>query len=423
MKVLLRYLLVLTVFSAVNVLNAEVIIVPKDYDLIQDAVDEASPGDDIKVMAGIYTEHITMKDGVNLIGEGPDVTTLVAVQEGPPSAVITCSEDSVLSGFTITGARGKPGHAVMIKDVSPHLSNLIVRDNAYTGIGIHNAKASPLVENCSIHNNGGPGIANNYGASATIKGNDIFKNTRAGIGNVGSATVVIDNYIHENELAGIGTISCSGLVIKKNKIENNGGVEIAILAVEGAPPKKEALIEKNEINGSGGPPSIICENTSPFVRDNIITNRGSTGIMVIASSLIVSSNDISTDGPAGIYVKSGATPTIENNTILGGGIRGIVGDITQANLSNNQIKTDSMIGGMMGMGGGMMGGQYGPGNVPLQQGQTQETGGAFPSMSPFSGSPGASKTGSQGEKTQNAYDNNASSETESPVDNWFEGFQ
>jgi len=399
---------------------AKDIVVPRDYDLIQDAIDEAEPGDDVKVLPGIYTENVTMRDGINLIGSGPDVTTIVAVQEGPPGAVVYCSEDAIFEGFTVTGARGKPGHAIMVKDVSTRLRNLIVRDNAYTGIGIHNAKASPVVENCKIHNNGGPGIANNYGASATIKGNDIYGNTRAGIGNVGSATVVIGNYIHDNELAGVGTISCSGLVIRGNKIENNGGVEIAVLAVEGAPPKKEAIIEKNEINGSGGPPSIICENTSPFISDNVITNRGSTGIMVIASSVVIASNDISTDGPAGVYVKTGATPTIENNSILGGGVRGIVGDISEAQLSNNQIKTDGILGGGMMMGGGM--------GMPPGLGVTQSvdegdgpSGGAFPSMSPFSGSPGAAQT-PMSPAPHDSNDSNANTST-SPVDNWFEGFQ
>jgi len=420
MKKVILLVCAVLLLSAVSVF-AKTIVVPKDYDLIQDAIDESSPGDDVKVLPGIYTENVTMKDGVNLIGSGPDLTTIVAVQEGPPGAVIYCSEDAVLKGFTVTGARGKPGHAIMVKDVSTRIINLIVRDNAYTGIGIHNSKASPVVEGCKIHNNGGPGIANNYGASATIKGNDIYGNTRAGIGNVGSATVVVDNYIHDNELAGVGTISCSGLVIRSNKIESNGGVEIAVLAVEGAPPHKEGLIEKNEINGSGGPPSIICENTSPSIIDNIITNRGSTGIMVISSSVIISSNDISTDGPAGIYVKTGASPTIENNSILGGGVRGIVGDISEANLSNNQIKTDNVMGGMLSggmMGSGMMG--LPPGLATT--GDMDSGSGAFPSMSPFSGTPGATRPPSSNEPPS-SYDTNQPSGEESPVDNWFEGFQ
>ena len=317
--------------------QAKEVVVPRDYDRIQDAIDSAVAGDQVKVLAGIYSEIVTMKAGVDLLGEGADVTTIVALAEGPPTAVVTTADDAVLDGFTITGARGRPGHAVMVKDTSPRVSNNIVRDNDYTGIGIHNAKSFPIIENNRVHNNGGPGIANNYGASATIIGNEIYLNTRAGIGNVGSATIIKGNKIYSNSLAGIGTISCSSLVIEGNDIHGNSGVEIAVLSVKGAVIEVDTIIENNTIGGSGGPPSIICENTAPIISRNIITNMGSTGIMVIAASPQIIGNNISTDGPAGIYIRSGSSPIIEGNTIFGGGRRGIVGDTSAAIVNDNTI--------------------------------------------------------------------------------------
>lgn len=319
------------------VVSAKEIIIPRDFDKIQDGIDAANAGDKVKVQAGLYTEILTMKDGVDLLGEGAEVTTLVALAEGPPSAVLTTANNCTIDGFTITGARGRPGHAVYIKDTSPTISNCIVRDNDYTGIGVHNSKAHPLIQNNRIHNNGGPGIANNYGASATIVGNEIFANERAGIGNVGSATTIKGNKIYNNGLAGVGTISCSAIKIEGNDIYNNSGVEISVLSVRGAVIEVDAVIENNTIAGAGGPPSIICENTSPRINRNIITNRGATGIMVIAASPQIINNNISTDGPAGIYIKSGASPIVERNTILGGGRRGIVGDTSAAIINDNNI--------------------------------------------------------------------------------------
>jgi parallel beta-helix repeat protein len=317
--------------------SAKEIIVPRDYDKIQDAIDAAIAGDKVRVLAGLYSETITMKAGVDLLGEGADVTTIVALAEGPPGPVVTAADDCTLDGFTITGARGRPGHAIYCKDVSPRISNCIVRDNDYTGIGVHNAKARPIIENNRVHNNGGPGIANNYGAAATIIGNEIFANTRAGIGNVGSATLIKGNRIYANGLAGIGAISCSSLVIEGNDIHDNAGVEIAMLSVKGAGIEVEAVVENNTIAGSNGPPTIICENTSPRISKNIITNRGATSIMIIASAPQILGNNISTDGPAGIYIKSGSAPIIEGNSILGGGRRGIVGDTALAIINNNNI--------------------------------------------------------------------------------------
>ncbi len=317
--------------------QAREIIVPRDYDKIQDAIDAAITGDKVKVLAGIYTEVITMRSGVDLLGEGADVTTIVSLPEGPPGPVVTTADDCTLDGFTITGGRGRPGHAVYCKDTSPKISNCIVRDNDYTGIGIHNAKAHPIVENNRVHNNGGPGIACNYGATATIIGNEIFANTRAGIGNVGSASMIKGNRIYANGLAGIGTISCSSIIIEGNDIHDNSGVEIAVLSVKGAEIDVEAVVENNTFAGSNGPPTIICENTSPRISKNIITNRGSTCIMVIAAAPQILGNNISTDGPAGVYIKTGSAPIVEGNTILGGGRRGIVGDTALAIINNNKI--------------------------------------------------------------------------------------
>ncbi len=341
-KILCWGLMLGFLFGFNSIVSAKEIIVPRDYDRIQDAIDAAVAGDKVKVLAGIYSEVITMRAGVDLLGESADTTTIVSLAEGPPGPVITTADDCTLDGFTITGAHGRPGHAVYCKNTSPRISNCIIRDNDYTGIGAHNAKARPIIENNRIHNNGGPGIACNYGAAATVIGNEIFANTRAGIGNVGSATLIKGNRIYANGLAGIGAISCSSMIIEGNDVHDNSGVEIAILSVKGADIEVEAVIENNTFAGSNGPPTIICENTSPRISNNIITNRGSTCVMIIAASPQVLSNNISTDGPAGIYIKTGSAPIVEGNTILGGGRRGIVGDTSLAIIQNNNILDTSI---------------------------------------------------------------------------------
>jgi len=132
------------------------------------------------------------------------------------------------------------------------------------------------------------------------------------------------------------------MVIEGNDVHDNQGVEVAVLSVKGAVIEVDAVIENNTLGGSNGPPTVICENTSPRISKNIITNRGATGIMIIAAAPHIVGNNISTDGPAGIYIKSGSSPTVESNNILGGGRRGIVGDTSLSIIQNNNILDTSV---------------------------------------------------------------------------------
>lgn len=102
---------------------------PKDgsltcpYLTVQEAIDDPStvPGDQVEVAPGTYCEWIFMKNGVDLVSElGPGVTTIDAGGSGgacpdqdfaavrfsntnPASTLVT-----TLSGFTITGGKGRP---------------------------------------------------------------------------------------------------------------------------------------------------------------------------------------------------------------------------------------------------------------------------------------------------------------------------
>ena len=77
--------------------------VPDDYGTIQAAINAAGAGDTVSVAAGTYVENITMKDGVALIGAGPNVCKIDGDGAGRMVTCTGCGSDGVrLEGFTIT---------------------------------------------------------------------------------------------------------------------------------------------------------------------------------------------------------------------------------------------------------------------------------------------------------------------------------
>jgi len=85
-----------TVVDLVHNINQETY-----YHTIQDAVNEANPGDTIEVSAGTYEENVTISESVTLRGEDRETTEI----EGSGSTtlpILTISADEVtVSGFTI----------------------------------------------------------------------------------------------------------------------------------------------------------------------------------------------------------------------------------------------------------------------------------------------------------------------------------
>jgi parallel beta-helix repeat protein len=141
-----------------------------DYTTIQNAIDNAQPGDTVYVWAGEYKENVKVDKSVTLMGNGTSNTTINGNKNGD---VIYISADWVnITGFNITDSRIAFGSA---------------------GIELNN------VENCSIYNNN---ISNNYlgiylvsAINNSINNNNITSNGYLGIYLTNSAN---DNTIANN---------------------------------------------------------------------------------------------------------------------------------------------------------------------------------------------------------------------------------
>ncbi len=175
----------------------QTILVPGNYDKIQDAIAASLEGDDIVVAPGTYFESLNFLGKAFTLrsSHGPSVTTIDAT--GLNNSVITCvlGEDTntTIEGFTITGGTADNGGGMHILHSSPIVNNCIfiensaneygggmyngintqpkvancqfIRNNAnYTGGGIHNFQSKPKITNCEFYgnrtNSSGGGMAN-----------------------------------------------------------------------------------------------------------------------------------------------------------------------------------------------------------------------------------------------------------------------
>jgi len=93
----------LAIFALItSAAQAKIIHVPADYPTIQAGIDAAVSGDQVVVAAGIYEENIVLKSGVDVLGAGADVTTIVATGSSLYAVYARTVTNMELNGFTIS---------------------------------------------------------------------------------------------------------------------------------------------------------------------------------------------------------------------------------------------------------------------------------------------------------------------------------
>jgi hypothetical protein len=163
----------------------QVLQVPAQYPTIQAALDAASPGATVKVAAGIYHEHLALREDVELIGAGWRKTV---IDGGGAGDVIRSDgvHQFLVRGFTVRGsAQGAaPGSGIYIHGATCCTFGVTAR-----------------IELCRIADNGyGVRIENVHSGILTLWQNVIDRNQRHGV----------DPFI--------GTV-----LLKRNTLVGNGG--------------------------------------------------------------------------------------------------------------------------------------------------------------------------------------------------------
>ena len=189
-----------------------------DYEKIQDAIDNASGGDRIYVLPGIYHEHIIIHKPISLEGSSPNSTIIDADFSG--NGILIISDSVKVSNLMIRGGGGGAANA-LIKIASD--------ENEVKNCTLHTCRNGVLllggknvIEKCRIYENGnGVEIQSHHNE---IKNCTIYKN---GMG--AEAVNALDNKIsqctiHTNGV-GIYMENCSDSAIERCSVYKNSGNE------------------------------------------------------------------------------------------------------------------------------------------------------------------------------------------------------
>ena len=257
---------ILVLFLVAGSAYGDVILVPADRSTIQEAIIFSTKGDEIVVAPGVYHEHINFFGQAITLrsSHGPEVTTLDGDGVG---TVVTMTSgeglDSVLQGFTITGAAtsamrtqnsagptvrdcvfvgnsGGFGGAIRHEGDPLEIYDSIFVDNRGSGGAIHNSSTVKLYR-CTFSENlvGGGGAVVNQGRlevfSCVFSGNEADGNGGA-IYSGSQATLIIEDSLFTDNIS-----------------RNEGGaIYSASTSSSNRTTVRRCSFTRNEASGNGG---------------------------------------------------------------------------------------------------------------------------------------------------------------------------
>jgi hypothetical protein len=304
-------------------------------DLIQAAVDAASPGDTVVVKEGTYRESVRIeKDGLTLRAQGR--VTL----EPPDYGSGECYIPGHIAGFCVIPADFEPSsgsYTNRVRDVTITGFRIVGFDDGVFGFGTENLRASDVV----AINNSDYGLASFEGKGTTFTRNSTSGSHDAGIyvGDSPDADAVVRHNRSWNNSLGILIRNSDHAIVFHNEIWGNC-LGVFLLADQRPGGSGYVEVRNNTVSGNnrlcpafedflpdlGGGGIVLAGSQHNTIFHNLVTdNRGSTGfsggIVLVITPLAntAGTSDVSRDNrvvlnrlhgnePADIVVDAESTP-------------------------------------------------------------------------------------------------------------------
>lgn len=317
------------------------------YTTIQDAIDNASNGDEIWVASANYGESITMASGIALYGgfdgaetqrseRDPDTNVTSINAAGQASTAVTMSSitNTTIDGFTIVGGAGTDGGGFYVDtvDATNSIVDCVISGNEASGDGggLYIAGSSLTISGCTIIENvassegGGMYIDN---CAPTIE-NTLFTGNSASaagggmLSRFGGADPEFNNCTFSGNTASSGggvyvsnnsTAVFTNCVISGNSASSWGGAAF----INGSWPLfTNSTIANNDAGITGGAIHMFFQGEPELTNCIVYNNSGVAFYETAADTDIVLDSCLVESNPDGDYYDEDTTQTLTDPVSL-----------------------------------------------------------------------------------------------------------
>ncbi|MGA1873522.1 MAG: right-handed parallel beta-helix repeat-containing protein, partial [Thermoplasmatota archaeon] len=192
-----------------------------NYSRIQDAIDNASAGDTIRVFNGTYREGLTIEKSLRLIGNCSRSTIINPLDE---VGIYVKASDNLIENFRVThGVDWVSGITVLGAGSNVTVRNCDLSDNGY-GIAVQGSTTSStpenfLIENCTI-NNTSTAVKVTYMEGCVIRNVTVANFTSSAIGSADSSNCTFSDFRIDSGHWAIVQASSSNMVYENISLSN-----------------------------------------------------------------------------------------------------------------------------------------------------------------------------------------------------------
>ncbi|MDD5263263.1 MAG: PKD domain-containing protein [Candidatus Bipolaricaulis sp.] len=255
-----------------------------DYRTIRGAMNAAAFGDILRVAGGVYEEQVVLKNGVTVVGAGPQQTVVRYSYGFDPVLVIDHVSSGRIEGMTIErGASILEGPVVMVTAGSADLADCVISGGMGPGVDVGDLASNLALESVAIEDNAGAGISVHDGARVTLDGCTV-------LGNEGVGAWVRDH----------GQLEATG-----SRFESNEGGGVALEA------SATASLDGCEITGHAASGLLVAGDARIVASDLTVTKSGSGAVRLTSRALGQFTRLRVEGGSGGVGCEDEATCTVD----------------------------------------------------------------------------------------------------------------